>query len=179
MASPSPTRRTRAGHRGKIRVSGFFPLWPALVRRVGLGLAIGTVLAVLGSPVPEAQNGSQTGLQNGSKKGSKFGSKFGSKTRSKFGSKKVSRKGSKKWLKRGQKSGPNGVKIWVQKSVPKGVKKVAQTGSKKWSKRGQNLGTKKCPEMGQKSDTNGVKIWFKRGSNFDTRNGCPEIGVPK
>ena len=32
-------------------------------------------------------------------------------------------------------------------------------GQKKWSKRGQNL--------------------VQTGSNFDTRNGCPEIGVPK
>jgi len=150
MASPSPTRR-------RLRAGGvFWPFW--------------------GSPVPEAQNGSQTGLQNGSKKGSKFGSKFGSKTRSKFRSKKVTKTGSKKWTKRGQKSGSNGVKFWVQKVSRNGSKKVVQTGSKKWSKRGQNLGPKSVPKWVKKSDSNGVKIWSKRGQILTPETDVQKLG---
>jgi len=70
----------------------------------------------------------------------------------------------------------NGVKIWVKKSDQNGVKKVTKTGSKFGPKRGQNLGPKKCPEMGSKKWSKRGQNLVQTGSNFDTRNGCPEMG---
>jgi len=42
-------------------------------------------------------------------------------------------------IRTGSKFGPNGVKIWAQKSIPKWVKKSDQNEVKIWSKRGQIL----------------------------------------